>query len=197
MPVSTRQARPPTDSFSLLQPPYSHVPTEPSIAGEDFRSVMQRVPSPVTVVTAAGRSEARGATIGSLTSVSLDPPLVSFNVEKDSQMHPVLVAASHFAVHLLADRQSELCQHFAAPDRSGPDQLAAVRYHTDPHETPILKSAPAVLQCHWHEAFAAGDHDIVVGRVTQLKERDEARPLLYYDQDYRSVSAPADSGSTG
>jgi 3-hydroxy-9,10-secoandrosta-1,3,5(10)-triene-9,17-dione monooxygenase reductase component len=168
------------------------MPPRPSITGEDLRSVMQRVPSPVTVVTAAGRAEARGATSGSFTSVSLDPPLVSFNVEKDSQMHAVLAEASHFAVHLLADRQSELCRHFAVPDQSGADQLAAVTYRADTHGTPILESAPAILHCRWHEAFEAGDHTIVVGHVTQLEERDEARPLLYYDRDYRSVSAPAD-----
>ena len=159
----------------------------------DLRSVMQRVPAPVTVVTAAGHSEARGATIGSFTSVSLDPPLVSFNVEKDSQLRAVLAETSHFAVHLLADRQSELCRHFAIPDQSGADQLAAVAHRADTHGTPILESAPAVLRCRWHEAFEAGDHTIIVGRVTQLEDRGEARPLLYYDRDYRSVSIPADS----
>ena len=168
------------------------MPVRSSITGEDLRSVMQRVPSPVTVVTAAGHAEARGATIGSFTSVSLDPPLVSFNVEKESQMHAVLAETSHFAVHLLADRQSELCQHFAVPDQSGADQLETVAYRTDAHDTPVLEAAPAVLHCQWHGAFGAGDHRIIVGRVTQLEDRGEARPLLYYDRDYRSVSAPAE-----
>ncbi len=166
-----------------------------SFTGDDLRSVMQRVPAPVTVVTAAGHSEARGATIGSFTSVSLDPPLVSFNVEKDSQMHEVLAEASHFAVHLLADRQSELCQHFAIPDQSGTEQLEAVRHHSTPHETPILDAAPAVLHCRWHEAFETGDHTIVVGRVIRLEEHEEAPPILYYDRDYRSVSDPTPARS--
>ncbi len=163
-----------------------------SISADALRGVMRRVPSPVTVVTAAGPSEARGATIGSFTSVSMDPPLVSFNVEDESQMHDVLAEASHFAVHLLADRQSDLCQHFAVPDQSGGDQLAPVSYRTDTRGIPILDAAPTVLHCRWHEAFGAGDHTIVVGRVTQLEDRDEARPLLYYDRDYRSVSASAE-----
>jgi flavin reductase (DIM6/NTAB) family NADH-FMN oxidoreductase RutF len=167
---------------------------QPSIAGEDLRDVMQRVPSPVTVVTAAGAGEARGATIGSFTSVSLDPPLVSFNVDRESQMHEVLEDAQHFAIHLLSDGQSELCTHFAAPDRAGADQLAAVDHQTDEHDTPILDTAPAVLSCRRHEAFRAGDHTIIVGRVVGLDERAEAPPILYYNRDYRSVT-PAGVGA--
>lgn len=161
-----------------------------SITGEDLRGVMRRVPAPVTVVTAAGADEARGATIGSFTSVSLDPPLVSFNVDRESQMHEVLRETAHFAVHLLSDDQSQLCTHFAVPDQSGTDQLAAVRHRSDEHGTPILEAAPAVLYCRWYEAFGAGDHTIVVGRVTRLEERTEASPILYYEQDYRSVTPP-------
>lgn len=161
-----------------------------SIVGEDLRDVMQRVPSPVTVVTAAGAPEARGATIGSFTSVSLDPPLVSFNVDRETQMHEVLENTQHFAVHLLSDGQSELCTHFAVPDQTGADQLAAVDHQTDEHGTPILDAAPAVLYCRWHEAFGAGDHTIIIGQVVELDERAEAPPILYYNRDYRSVTPP-------
>lgn len=159
-----------------------------SISGEDLRAVMQRVPSPVTVVTAAGRTEARGATIGSFTSVSLEPPLVSFNVEKGSQMHEVLGEASHFAVHLLGDQQSGLCQHFAVPDQSGSEQLADIPHRVDRHGTPIINEAPAVIHCRVHDAVEAGDHSIVIGRVIRLEERNAVPPILYYNRDYRSVS---------
>lgn len=149
---------------------------------------MQRVPSPVTVVTAAGRTEARGATIGSFTSVSLEPPLVSFNVEKGSQMHDVLDAASHFAVHLLGDQQSGLCQHFAIPDRSGTEQLVDIPHRVNRHGVPIIRDAPLVIHCEVHDAVEAGDHSIVIGRVIRLEERDTVPPILYYNRDYRSVS---------
>ena len=106
-------------------------------------------------------------------------------------MHAVLETADYFAVHLLSDEQSGLCSHFAVPDQRGDDQLQAVAHRSGKHGTPILKAAPAVLFCRWHEAFGAGDHVIVVGRVTQLEERKEAPPILYYDRDYRSVSTPS------
>lgn len=150
---------------------------------------MRRVPAPVTVVTAVGRTEARGATIGSFTSVSLDPPLVSFNIEKGSQMHAVLDDASHFAVHLLSDEQAALCEHFARPDQPAAEQLAAVPHRTDAHGVPILEDVPVVIHCGFRNAVEAGDHSIVIGRVIRLDERNAVPPILYYNRAYRSGSS--------
>lgn len=148
---------------------------------------MRKVPAPVVVVTAAGDEEARGITIGSFTSVSLSPPLISFNVEQASQMHGVLEQANHFAVHLPHREQSELCSHFARPDLSGEDQLRAVAHTRDTNQTPILAEARAVLFCRTHERFVAGDHTIIVGQVTQVVEREGGGPLLYHNRTYCSL----------
>lgn len=161
-----------------------------AISGDDLRSLVQYVPSPVTVITAADQTEARGATIGSFTGVSLDPPLISFNVEKDSQIHDTLAGTLHFAVPLLGDEHAELCDHFAVPDQRGADQLEAVAYRSNEHGTPIFEAAPAVLQCRRHDAIKAGDHLIIVGWVLRMEERDETPSILYYNREYRSVSAP-------
>lgn len=160
----------------------------PAISGDDLRAVMQRVPAPVTVVTTAGSAEARGATIGSFTSVSLDPPLVSFNVELESQMHEVLGEASHFAVHLLSDEQSQLCQHFALPDQPGAQQLAEVPHRLNGHGIPVIEEAPAVIHCRLYNTVEAGDHSIIIGKVIRLEVRDIRPPILYYNRDYRGVS---------
>lgn len=158
------------------------------IDGETLRGVMRRVPAPVTVVTAAGREEARGATIGSFTSVSLEPPLVSFNVERESQMHDVMEEASRFAVHTLCREQAHLSAHFAVPDCSGVEQLRPVPHRLDIHGTPILEEALSVLHCRLHDTFRAGDHTIVVGEVVEIDRRAEGAPLLYYDRSYHSIN---------
>lgn len=161
------------------------------VGAEVLRDVMRHVPSPVTIVTAGGAEEVRGTTIGSFTSVSLRPPLISFNVDQSSQMHDVLGAAAQFAVHILCDDDAHLCTHFAAPDRLGVEQLSAVPHHLDAHGTPILDDALAVLHCRRHDMFEAGDHSIVVGEVTEVDRRGEGAPILYYKRTYRSVTPPA------
>ena len=158
------------------------------IDGEMLRTVMRRVPSPVTVVTAAGAEEMRGITIGSFTSVSLDPPLVSFNVAKEAQMHDVLLGAAHFVVHVLTDEQAHLSDHFAVPDVSGAEQFADVDYRLDEaHGTPVLDDVVARLDCTPYAFYEAGDHTIVVGEVTALDVNPTAGPVLYFDRRYCSV----------
>ncbi|MGI9182361.1 MAG: flavin reductase family protein [Longimicrobiaceae bacterium] len=154
-----------------------------------LRSVMRRVPSPVAVVTAVGRGEARGMTISSLTRVSLRPPLVSFNVEREAQMHAVLAEASSFAVHLVGEEQAALCERFAAPDRTGADQLRGLAQGIDGFGNPVLEGALAVLHCRLYAAYPAGDHSILVGEVVGVWQQEGGTPLVYFDRAYHGVGA--------
>lgn len=157
------------------------------VDGEQLRAVMRRVPSPVTVVTARGEEEMRGITIGSFTSTSLNPPLISFNVEREAQMHDVLAGAERYAVHVLRVDQAYLSNHFAVPDRTGAEQFEKVSYHTDDDGTPVLDGVLAVLHCRRYAAYEAGDHSIFVGEVEAIEAAEEAAPLLYFNRSYRSV----------
>jgi 3-hydroxy-9,10-secoandrosta-1,3,5(10)-triene-9,17-dione monooxygenase reductase component len=159
-----------------------------SVDGEALRSVMRRVASPVAVVTAVGAGEMRGMTIDSLTSVSLDPPLISFTVARDAQMHPVLTEAESFAVHVVGVHQIRLCERFAEPDRRSSEQFAGVLYGFDVDGNPVLGGALAVLRCRHHALVTAGDHTIVIGRVAEIRQHEGGAPLLYYNRSYRSVS---------
>ena len=78
------------------------------VDGERLRAVMRHVASPVTVVTFASEAGPRGVTIGSFTSLSLEPPLVCFNLNKESSVYEELTCAEAFVVHILADTQAYL-----------------------------------------------------------------------------------------
>lgn len=155
--------------------------------GERLRAVMRRLPSPVTVVTVQGEREMRGITIGSFTSTSLDPPLISFNVEQAAQMHDVLVGATHYAVHLLGVDQAHLSDHFAMPERTGAEQFASVAFHRDARGTPVLDDVLAVLHCTHYAVYEAGDHSIFVGEVVEVEEGWPGEPLVYFNRAYRRV----------
>lgn len=169
---------------------FPFVPTDimpESVDGETLRQVMRRVPSPVTVVTAASHEEARGITIGSFTSVALEPPLVCFNVNHGAQMHDLLLAAPRFAVHVLSEQQAPLAEHFAVPDRTGAEQFRDVPHTIDAHGVPILEGSTVVLHCVHHDVFTAGDKSIVVGRVVDVDVNEDGGAVLYYKQTYRGV----------
>jgi flavin reductase (DIM6/NTAB) family NADH-FMN oxidoreductase RutF len=154
-----------------------------------FRASMRRVPSPVVVVTAQGPREARGITIGSLSSVALDPPLVSFNVARDSRMFEVMEGCERFAVHVLGENQAHLAKQFAVPDLSGAEQFESVPHVRDPHGTPILEGGSAVLRCRHHDSMAAGKHRLYVGLVEEVEERPDRGAVMYYKSSYRGVGS--------
>ena len=152
-----------------------------------FRASMRRVPSPVVVVTARGPQEARGITIGSFSSVALDPPLVSFNVARESRFYEVMERCDRFAVHVLGENQAHLAKQFAVPNLSGPEQFEAVPHVRNAHGTPVLEGGSAVLHCRPHDSLPAGDHRLYVGLVREVEERADRGAVIYYKSDYRGV----------
>lgn len=159
---------------------------------EAFRTAMRRVPSPVTVVTAADGGQMRGMTVGSFTSVSLVPPLISFNVSHDARMHDLITRVRHFAVHLLSDEQANLSTTFAEPDRSGAQQFEDVSYSLDKHGVPLIDGAIAVFHCASYARHPAGDHSLLVGRVLSVSPATGDLPLVYFNREYRVLGEGLD-----
>lgn len=148
---------------------------------------MRQLPFPVAIATAAIGKEKRGITIGSFTSLSLNPPLISFNIEREAQMHPLLSRATHFAVHLPQPDQRTLCDHFATSGQTGKEQFRAVDHHRNRYGSPVLKDISTVIQCRSYDQIKAGDHSIFVGEVLEVDQQNTNASLLYYNRSYRSV----------
>jgi flavin reductase (DIM6/NTAB) family NADH-FMN oxidoreductase RutF len=83
-------------------------PAEPGL-----RDLMRRFPHGVAVLTVDAEGERLGLTVGSLVSLSVEPPLVGAAIDRQAAMHELLRRAGGFAVSLLADGQDWLAQHFA------------------------------------------------------------------------------------
>jgi flavin reductase (DIM6/NTAB) family NADH-FMN oxidoreductase RutF len=158
------------------------------VDGEALRAAMRRIAAPVVLVTTEVGGQPRGATIGSFTSVSLDPPLVSFNVTRGTALHEALLAAERYAIHLLAAEHAALAAHFALPDLGGEAQFAPFphRRFADGHP-PLVEGTLGVLVCRVEGRIAAGDHTILLGRVEAVLPGPDGDPLLYHRQTYRGV----------
>ena len=167
-----------------------------NITKDALRTFMRRVPSPVTVVTAATPDgERRGMTVGSFTSVSLEPILVSFNVGKDSLMNDVIANADSMVVHLLNEHQAAYSERFAAPDLGYEQQFADIphRFHED--GTPILTETLGFMRCRKIASYDAGDHHLVVAEVLEIGHQSDGEPLLYYNTHYRAVGPIRDAST--
>ena len=157
------------------------------VGADELRAAMRRFPAGVAVVTVALDDERFAITVGSLVSLSLEPPLVGISIGLQSSIYEPLRRAGRFAVNVLAGDQDELAQHFA---RSGLPPLVAwsgVAVRESPLREPLIEGALAWLECETQIEYEAGDHTIFVGAVRSLElGRDEAG-LAYARGAYHSV----------
>ncbi|MFW5417492.1 flavin reductase family protein [Nocardiopsis sp. CNT-189] len=177
------------------------------IGAERFRQVMGRHPAGVVVVTAAPDQGPVGLTATSFTSVSLEPPLVSFYIDGRASSWPGIRDAQAFAVNLLAEDQHGVAARFAS---RGVDRFAPpTRWWHGPAGVPLLHGASGHVVCRRHDVLAVGDHWLVVGRVAATAVAGEQHvlgvqsapdaapgsspgPLLYHRGRYGSFTARED-----
>lgn len=137
----------------------------------------------VTMRTADGNPI--GMTANSFASVSLEPPLVSVNIDRAAEIHDVILGGDMFALNILANGQEELSRRFAEPQ---PDPFDGIGYAPNEHGIPLLHDVLAVIECRRHSTFAAGDHTIIVGRVVGGRV-GQGRPLMYFRGGYQDFRA--------
>jgi 3-hydroxy-9,10-secoandrosta-1,3,5(10)-triene-9,17-dione monooxygenase reductase component len=98
----------------------------------------------------------------------------------------VIARAGSFCANVLADGQQELARRFGT---SGGHKFAGVRWSPSPSGAPVLDGALTWVECAIEAAHEAGDHHLVVGRVTALGECRTGRPLLFYRGRYAATDA--------
>ncbi|MFF0307812.1 flavin reductase family protein [Streptosporangium sp. NPDC004379] len=149
-----------------------------AIDAQRFRRALALHAAGVVVITAQCEEGPVGLTATSFSSVSLEPPLVSFYVGRGSRTWPRLREAGCFAVNVLADDQAELAARFAS---RGVDRFAAPTvWELAPPGVPLLAGVSAHLVCAPHSTVDIGDHVLVVGLVTEARTDPGGLPLLYH-----------------
>lgn len=157
----------------------------PSVESGRMREVLGHFASGVVVVTAATQDGPVGFTCQSFSSLSLEPPLVSFAPARTSSTWPRIRAVGTFCVSVLAAQQAVISTTFA---RSGTDKFAGVAWEPAPSGAPKLLDVAAWIDCTLEQEFPGGDHTIVVGRVRQLGADASRGPLLFHRGAYGITS---------
>lgn len=149
-----------------------------------FRRALGNFATGVTVITARDSSGRQvGVTANSFNSVSLDPPLILWSIDKRSTSHEVFQEASHFAVNVLAADQIDLSNNFARPKD---DRFAGIEYEAGVGGAPVFEDCSARFHCEKYQQLDGGDHWILVGKVVAFDDLGRA-PLLYHQGAYSMV----------
>lgn len=179
-PAGLPQRRPPAS-------PHGSDPVTP-IDGMRFRGILGRFATGVVAITAIdpGTGGPTGLAANAFTSVSLDPPLVSFCIAHTSATWPRLREAERFCVNILSEPQREVCLQLAT---KGAEKFAGLAWTASPGGGPIIDGALAWLECSADAEHVAGDHVIVVARVHHLDKHHDGDPLVFYRGSYGSFGA--------
>ncbi len=157
------------------------------------RRIMGHFATGVAVITtgAAGGSM-HVMTANSITSLSLEPPLVLFAIDLRNRMRQQLSATPAFAINLLRADQEALSQRFATP---GPKDYRGLELVTGDSGAPILADCLGYLDCTVHSRHAGGDHEIVVGAIVG-GGLSGGKPLLFYAGGYNGIAHAPRGGRT-
>lgn len=151
-----------------------------------MRHVMGHFGTGVAVITAHDGRRPVGFTCQSLTSVSLEPPLISFCPARTSSTWPVIRQLKRVCVNVLASDQRDLALLFA---KSGTDRFSATSWRPASNGAPVLQGALAGIEAQFEAEHDAGDHTIVIARVTALQANAGRDPLLFFRGDFHSLAA--------
>jgi flavin reductase (DIM6/NTAB) family NADH-FMN oxidoreductase RutF len=148
---------------------------------QDLRRAFGKFATGVTVVTAVLHDGRKlGLTANSFASVSLDPPLVSWNYRRASPHLAALMNCPHFLIHVLSAEQIDLSQRMARPAE---DKFLGVPVDEGIGGAPRLRDSLATFECELWQTVEAGDHVIFIGKVARYTHTD-GQPLVFVNGQY-------------
>lgn len=156
------------------------------IDADTFRSVLGRFASGITILTARDSTgKDHGMTASAFCSLSLDPSLVLFCVDRTASMHDFLLTKPAIGVSVLSAEQETHSRRFAADEDDRFDGIAFTRGETG---VALLEAALAHMECRVLRHHDGGDHTIFIAEIDwAAAHATKGRPLLYYRGGYAQL----------
>ena len=155
-----------------------------SVSSDEFRSILGRFPSGVTVVTTrTADGSDQGMTVSAFCSLSLEPPLVLICIEKTASVYDALTSAPAFIVNILSAKQEQIARRFAIVDI---DRFEGIGFSRSSNGIAVLDDVLGVIECNRFSLHDGGDHTIIVGEV-EAGRAEIGAPLLYYRGGYAQM----------
>ncbi|AWF83518.1 flavin reductase [Microbulbifer sp. A4B17] len=150
-----------------------------------LRDTLGHFATGVTVITTQdANSQPAGMTANSFNSVSLDPALVLWSIDKQSMGYKAFTTQEHFAVHILRADQQHVSNLFAG---RGADKFGQVNWYEGPNGIPRLDECAAYFHCRRAQCIDAGDHTILLGEVLEFAAFG-GEPLVFHQGCYRALA---------
>ncbi|MBX4862488.1 flavin reductase family protein [Rhizobium sophorae] len=158
----------------------------PVIDVRSFRQALGQFPTGVCVVTSVIGTEKLGVTISSFNSLSLDPPLILFSIDRRAASLSLWMQAECYAINVLSENQADLSSRFSRPLTNKWEGFAC---ETKVGHGVIIPGVAAVFHCAPWAAHDGGDHLLFIGRVTSFQSFCDRRPLVFSQGRYAALES--------
>lgn len=160
--------------------------SEEAFDSKAFRNALGSFPTGVAVITTTSSAvQHMGITVNSFASVSLDPPLVLWCLDKKSDRFNVFTTAPSFTINILGTDHQYVSSRLA---KQGEHSLDGIPLHSTKLGPPALEDALAVFECKSEQIHDAGDHVILVGRVLRFHRHEAGAPLVFFKGKYGALA---------
>ena len=154
-----------------------------------LKAAFRCFPSGVTALCALVDGQPVGMAVSSFTSVSLDPPLVSVCIQNSSSTWPILKTAERLGVSILGSDQHGAGHKLAAKTA---DRFQDIAWEASTAGAVFVSNAALHLACSIHKSIEAGDHEIVLLRLQNLRINPDVEPLVFHRSRFRRLEALTD-----
>jgi flavin reductase (DIM6/NTAB) family NADH-FMN oxidoreductase RutF len=157
----------------------------------DLRRAMRNFATGVCIVTTyldgPGGRQHDAVTVNSLTSVSLEPPLVSVCFRHGSRFLADLLVTRQWAVSILDAGSDDVARCFAGDRASRAAAVQTLSASPGEHTGALVLDAPSWLECTLREHFEVGDHTVVIGEVLAVGVQQRRPPLIFLHGRYHAL----------
>ncbi|MFZ2177375.1 MAG: flavin reductase family protein [Rhodococcus sp. (in: high G+C Gram-positive bacteria)] len=144
---------------------------------DEMRRVLGHFASGVTVVTGLTDETPVGFTCQSFASVSLEPPLILFCADHRGRAWPLIRKSGRFSINVLREDQTDICFRFGS---SRGLKFDGLDWEESRWGTPMIPDVLMRVHADVESVHAAGDHDVVIGRVLELEAVCAERPMVFF-----------------
>ena len=175
------------DRLGLLYKLTAEVATKMPVSAEMLRQAMRNWTTGVSVVTTCAEGLCHGMTVNSFTSVSLDPPLVTVTLNRNTRTQALVAKSGVFGVTILREGQEAISERFASRSTEAIDRLAGLQTFHLVTGVPLLKEGLVALDCQVVYAHPLPNSVVYIAEVLAIQQGEPGQPLVYHNRTYHKL----------
>lgn len=165
----------------------AEVATKMPVSAEMLRQAMRNWTTGVSVVTSCANGVCHGMTVNSFTSVSLDPPLVTVTLNRDTRTQALVAQSGVFGVTILREGQEAISKRFAGHSTEAVDRLAGLETFHLVTGVPLLKDGLVALDCRVVYEYPLPNSVLYIAEVLAIQSGEPGQPLVYHNRTYHKL----------